>query len=183
MITALLSLSLLLTAAPAVTDPVAGPTSVSVRYHDLNLRSAAGRTELDRRLAHAVRTVCPAPDQRDLRQLQAAEACREVATRAADGQRQLALAAVHADTVQIGSTGRCPFPDAPMDPWRAALRNAARFNARVTSPADSLPRRDHSRFPKRNIVPQAKLGHGQFTVKAGARSGRIRCESLRHWRR
>ena len=106
MITALLSLSLLAIAAPAVTDPVAAPVSAKVSYHDLNLGSAAGRAQLDRRLARAVRAVCPAPDHRDLHQLQAAEECRAVATRAADGQRQLALAAVRADTVQIGSIAR-----------------------------------------------------------------------------
>jgi len=105
MITTLLSLSLLLTAAPIIPDPVTAPVSVKVAYRDLNLGSAAGRAELDRRLAHAVRTVCPAPDHRDLRQLQAAEECRAVATRAADGQRTLALASV-TRAIQTGSSGR-----------------------------------------------------------------------------
>lgn len=105
MINALLSLSLLLTAAPVITDPVAGPISVKVSYRDLNLDSATGRAQLDRRLAHAVDTVCPAPDDRDLNVAQAARACREVANRAADRQRDLALASV-TRAIQTGSSER-----------------------------------------------------------------------------
>lgn len=106
MITALLSLSLLLTATPAVTDPVAAPASVAVRYHDLNLNSVAGRAELDRRLARAVRAVCPDPDQRELRRREVARDCRAVAVRNANSQRQVALASVRPAANQIGSSGR-----------------------------------------------------------------------------
>ena len=40
--------------------------SVRVSYEDLNLATEAGRARFDRRLAAAVRRVCPAADVRDL---------------------------------------------------------------------------------------------------------------------
>jgi len=99
MITALLSLSLL----AATPLPDAAAPSITVSFHDLNLQTKAGRAELDRRLDRAVRAVCPAPGHRELRQAQAAEACRAVAVRSANQQRQVALASA---IVQIGSSGR-----------------------------------------------------------------------------
>lgn len=103
MITAL-ALSLL-AAAPAAQDPVAAPASVAVSYSDLNLNTAAGRAELDRRLHRAVAKVCPAPDHRELRQRQAAQACRQVALASADQQRRIALASA-TNPVLTGSSGR-----------------------------------------------------------------------------
>jgi UrcA family protein len=104
MITLFTALALL--AAPAATtDPVSAPASVTVSYSDLNLRSAAGRAELDRRLDRAVRAVCPTADLRNLRAVQAADVCRTDAQAAANQQRDIALASLN-NTVQIGSTGR-----------------------------------------------------------------------------
>ena len=105
MITAFASLALLLTPAAAATDPIGAPASVTVSYRDLNLHSAAGRAELDRRLDRAVRAVCPAPDLRNLREVRAADACRETALTAANRQRDVALASA-GDTILIGSSGR-----------------------------------------------------------------------------
>lgn len=104
MITALFALSIL-AAPPVAQDPVAPAISVSVSYDDLNLNTAKGRAELDRRLNRAVAKVCPAPDHRQLSQLQAAEACRQVALSSAGQQRQIALASV-TNPVLIGSSGR-----------------------------------------------------------------------------
>ena len=106
MITALASLSLLFAAAPAAQDPVAAPAPVSVRYHDLNLRTAAGQAELDRRIARAVNAVCPTPDLRVLHQVQASDNCRKAARATADTQRQQALASAGAAAIQVGSSGR-----------------------------------------------------------------------------
>jgi UrcA family protein len=106
MITALATLTLMLAAAPAPQDPVAAPATVSVRYHDLNLHTAAGQAELDRRIARAVNAVCPTPDLRVLHQVEASDNCREAATAAASKQRQVALASAGATTLQIGSSGR-----------------------------------------------------------------------------
>lgn len=102
MITALATLSLLF-ATPAA-DPVAA--QVSVPYGDLNLNTAAGQTELDRRLARAVNEVCPTPDLRVLRQVSAFDACRQAARRSATQQRQIALATTGAPILLIGSSGR-----------------------------------------------------------------------------
>ncbi|MCW3849599.1 UrcA family protein [Sphingomonas sp. LB-2] len=105
MITSLIALSLL--AAPAITpDPTAAANSVTVSYRDLNLRDAADRAELDRRVTRAVRTVCPVADNHQLQQVQSAEACRIATTEAANRQLQAALASAGVDTVQIGSSGR-----------------------------------------------------------------------------
>lgn len=104
MITTLFALSIL-AAAPVAQDPVAPAASVAVNYSDLNLNTAKGRAELDRRLNRAVAKVCPAPDHRQLSQLQATEACRQVALTSANQQRQIALASV-ASPVLIGSSGR-----------------------------------------------------------------------------
>lgn len=105
MITALLSLSLL-AAAPVAPDPTVGAPRVRVGYGDLDLNSAAGRAELDRRLAYAVNRVCPSPDIRQMSKFKADEECRAAATAMANSQRDAALASARADIVQIGSSGR-----------------------------------------------------------------------------
>lgn len=106
MINALLSLSLLFAATPAVTvDPAAATSRVHIA--DLNLHSEAGRAELDRRLRRAVDAVCPAPaDSRNLHQIQQAEACRAAALATVTQQRHSALAAAGVPANQIASNGR-----------------------------------------------------------------------------
>jgi UrcA family protein len=68
--------TLALLMAPATETP-----SVRVAYSDLNLASAAGAATLERRIAHAVETVCPAPVTRQLAEIQAVDACRRAAFR------------------------------------------------------------------------------------------------------
>jgi UrcA family protein len=106
MINALLSLSLLIAAAPAIAQDPAAATS-RVHISDLNLHSSAGRAELDRRLQRAVAAVCPeAPSNRELRQVQAAHACRTAALATVTKQRDSALAAAGIPAPQIASNGR-----------------------------------------------------------------------------
>ena len=106
MITALASLSLLLAAAPAITpDPALATARVKVA--DLDLHSAAGRAELDRRLNRAVATVCPeAASIRELRNVQQADACRAQARAAIARQRESVLAAANSGDNKIASSGR-----------------------------------------------------------------------------
>jgi len=97
MFTALASLALL----TAVQDPAA----IRVSYADLNLATAAGQVELDRRIARAVEAVCPTPDLRVIRDVMAADACRATAQARVAEQRQVALATAR-PVVQIGSITR-----------------------------------------------------------------------------
>ena len=106
MITALLSLSLLAVATPAALQEPA-PATAHVQIADLDLHSAAGRAELDRRLDRAVDTVCPAAaDNRELRRVQQASACRTAALATVTKQRHSALAAAGIPVAQIASNGR-----------------------------------------------------------------------------
>jgi UrcA family protein len=106
MFTALASLSLLLAAAPAVQQDSATPTA-RVQLSDLNLASAAGRAELDRRLDRAVATVCPdAQTIADPRAVQQARACKAETRILVARQRQTVLAAAGIPTNQIAFSGR-----------------------------------------------------------------------------
>lgn len=67
------------TAAAAVTAPAADALSVTVRYGDLDLASAAGARALYRRLVVAARQVCPDNGSRDLAILRFEETCRNQA--------------------------------------------------------------------------------------------------------
>jgi UrcA family protein len=69
-------------AASAVLTPVAAtaadtPLSVRVPYHDLNLATETGRARFDRRIASAVKRVCPMPDIRDIPGVERSLKCAE----------------------------------------------------------------------------------------------------------
>ncbi len=49
--------------------------SIAVPYGDLDLRSAAGREALDRRMAAAARLICDMPESRDLDRLRLQRRC------------------------------------------------------------------------------------------------------------
>jgi UrcA family protein len=101
MITALLSLSLLVAAAPDATLATA-----RVQVADLDLHSSAGRAELDKRLDRAVATVCPdAQTIADPRAVQQARACKAATREAVAEQRQTVLAAAGIPTNQMASSG------------------------------------------------------------------------------
>lgn len=106
MFTALASLSLLFAAAPAIAhDPVVATARVHVA--DLNLHTADGRAELDRRLRRAVDTICPAgADSRDLHRIQQTEACRAATLATVTKQRHSTLAAAGVPADQTASNGR-----------------------------------------------------------------------------
>ena len=71
----------------------AQPTQVvAVHYGDLDLGSAAGRSSLDNRIRHAVRTACGDPSPADLRGQNAADACRSDLTATLAAQRDAVFA-------------------------------------------------------------------------------------------
>ncbi len=79
-----------LAATPAFAGPTAAPTA-RVAVADLNLGTTAGIASLDRRLAAAIRKVCPAHDG-DLRGAVYQRSCRAEARRTADASRTRILA-------------------------------------------------------------------------------------------
>ncbi|MEL7739235.1 UrcA family protein [Citromicrobium bathyomarinum] len=68
-----LAVALTIGGSPALADP--GENRVAVRYDDLDLRSTAGRTILDRRLDDAIRKVCRSPHSRSVRVASETKAC------------------------------------------------------------------------------------------------------------
>lgn len=106
MFTALASLSLILAAAPAVPQDTATATA-RVQVSDLNLASAAGRAELDKRLARAVYAVCPDVQTiANVRAVQQARSCKAETRVRVARQRQAALVAAGVPANQIASSGR-----------------------------------------------------------------------------
>jgi len=83
----------LLTAAAAVTAPVSASEvegrSFAVKYHDLDLWTTDGRTELQHRIERAVKMVCAPVDEKQLKLVLESRACREATLASADtGLRQ-----------------------------------------------------------------------------------------------
>lgn len=87
-------LSLMMALAAICATGVAAPASaqdgeratVSVRYDDLNLSSAAGRERLDTRMRVAIRKMCDAGPSATLRQRAAASECTATAKRSIEPQ-------------------------------------------------------------------------------------------------
>ena len=78
--TACAAATLSMTAAPAsAADITVMPETVTVRvsYADLNLASAQGRAQLDRRIAGAARSICGTYFPTDLRMFALVQNCRE----------------------------------------------------------------------------------------------------------
>ena len=83
--------------ASAAPDSAAAPQRM-VKFADLDLTTAVGQATLDRRLALAVKSVCPTDDTIDMAQRKAVLTCRNTARNAISSQRNAAIAA--AATVQ-----------------------------------------------------------------------------------
>lgn len=66
-------------AAPAHAEGAAEQRSLSVRFADLNLETAKGQSELNRRIRTAARNVCRANGGRSLSELMAENECTRVA--------------------------------------------------------------------------------------------------------
>ncbi|MEA2999239.1 MAG: hypothetical protein QOK17_1072 [Sphingomonadales bacterium] len=88
----LAALAATLTAGPAFAQPGA-PAPQIVHYADLDLSSAAGRQELDRRIGVAVRDACGTASDADLHGRNLVQLCRVETRRAVAARRTAALAA------------------------------------------------------------------------------------------
>ena len=85
------------------TPPSSDPPSVSVRYDDLNLATAAGVNALYHRISTAARAVCPDIYSRDLGIVAAGERCQASAiAHAVSDLHNPQLALLHASRVSRG---------------------------------------------------------------------------------
>lgn len=64
----------------------------TVVYNDLDLTSTEGVARLERRIAAAARSLCPAEDPRNLNALMVIKKCRAAAIASAERQTKVALA-------------------------------------------------------------------------------------------
>ena len=93
--------------APSGASARAEPPSVRVAYGDLDLSTQSGRAHFDRRIAAAVRRVCPAGSVRDLLRSQISRRCL-AETRARTAERVVAAMAsrtVAASSATLAATG------------------------------------------------------------------------------
>jgi UrcA family protein len=80
--------------APAVAqNPASPPTTLSVSYADLDLRSEAGVKILDQRIRNAVSAACGIPSPADAYGKERVEKCRDEARGRAHARRSILVAA------------------------------------------------------------------------------------------
>ena len=91
----ILAAGLTISGSAALAGTVEGGTTVPVRFGDLDLKTEAGVTALKQRIARAARKACRVDNIRDLKQMSAADACRESALSTALREVELAVAAAH----------------------------------------------------------------------------------------
>ena len=90
-------------AATSSATPSSDPPSVSVRYDDLDLSTAAGVNALYHRISAAARVVCPYTNSRDLQIVAAGERCQASAiAHAVSEVHNPQLALLHASRVARG---------------------------------------------------------------------------------
>jgi UrcA family protein len=97
----LAALAAALSAGPAFAQP-AGSAAQVVHYADLDLASAAGRRELDRRIGIAVREACGTASDADLHGRNLVQNCRVETRRAIAPRRTALLAAVPGNSYASG---------------------------------------------------------------------------------
>lgn len=95
-----------LAGSPALAADAAPVAAARVVVSDLDLHSRAGVRALDRRLAGAVQTVCPAPFGADLRGTLDHKSCLYTAKRAAREARARLLAPTDSAPVQLAAGAR-----------------------------------------------------------------------------
>lgn len=105
----LLSLTLVIAAAPAGAEPVSGsePTRVTVDSSDLDLSSDAGVATLGVRVRSAIKRACPEMT-RELRQQSAARKCRTAAAARAREATEVAIASARAGSPRLASGAERP---------------------------------------------------------------------------
>ena len=91
----ILAAGLTISGSAALAGTVETGNAVPVRFGDLDLKTEAGVTALKQRIDRAVRKACRVDNIRDLKQMSAADACREFALSTASREVELAVAAAH----------------------------------------------------------------------------------------
>lgn len=98
MLNTLISIAILAASAPQESAP-----SARIAYADLNLASAAGVAELDRRIDRAVDRACPGLKTLPLAQVQAAKGCRADTLRALQPERIRLIAQARTHDTKLAS--------------------------------------------------------------------------------
>ena len=94
-------------AAPALAEPASSPVAVTVVHtSDLDLTTAAGQRQLDRRLARAAREVCGEASDADLAGKNEVRSCRETVLADARAQGRQVLASPSFGTKLAASAAR-----------------------------------------------------------------------------
>jgi UrcA family protein len=87
-----IALAGLVSAMPAVAEPVGEAYSVSISYEDLNVANPIGRARLKGRIAAEADRLCISASDSPLKQAMDSKQCRARFTRSAERQLSLALA-------------------------------------------------------------------------------------------
>lgn len=102
----LLALPLLLAgAAPAAELPSYESVTTTVRYNDLDLSSAEGKAQLERRLSRAVSALCRPSGRLTLSEAEARSACVETARASAMEKLQTALNGARIRSADMADAG------------------------------------------------------------------------------
>ena len=92
----------ILKAAPALAEPTGGDVATSyVQTADLDLRSAAGRRQLDQRLSHAARDVCGTASNADLEGKNAVRSCVDGVLAKARGEGEQLVASANRGVIAV----------------------------------------------------------------------------------
>jgi UrcA family protein len=100
-----IAIALLLASAPSLAGTPAAPTA-RVQVADLDLATPAGLNQFDRRLAAAVRALCPDPNVLSLTERRDRLACTQAAMRSAEQGRERVLAGLAAGPLLIAGRTR-----------------------------------------------------------------------------
>lgn len=87
-----IALAGLISAVPAVAEPVGEAYSVSISYQDLNVANPVGRARLKARIAAEADRICSSASDSPLTQAIDSKQCRARFTRSAERQLSLAIA-------------------------------------------------------------------------------------------
>lgn len=102
----LLAMPLLLAgAAPAAELPGHASVTTTVRYDDINLNSAEGKAQLERRLSRAVRSLCRPSGRLTLGQAEAVNACIESASQSARQSLEFAINGTRSRSIDVADAG------------------------------------------------------------------------------
>lgn len=102
----LLAMPLLLAGAPPAAElPGHANVSTTVRYDDLNLSSAEGKAQLERRLSRAVRSLCRPSGRLTLAEAEAVNDCMASANQNAKQSLEFAVEGTRSRSIDVADAG------------------------------------------------------------------------------